>query len=110
MLAQLSISIETNNDGFLGQPKRNKEHCNLDCQNAKKKAENEAKAAAVRQAPQTQQRQATVRQATVRQATVRQAQQTQQIPPPTTSVIKTPAQQQTATTPVITTPQTQQTQ
>ena len=90
-------------DGFLGQPKRNKEHCNLDCQNAKKKAENEAKAAAVRQAPQTQQR----------QATVRQAQQTQQIPPPpppTTPVIKTPAQQQTATTPVITTPQTQQTQ
>ena len=32
-------------DGFLGQPKQNKEQCNLDCQNAKKKAENVAKAA-----------------------------------------------------------------
>ena len=55
MLAQLSISIETNNDGFLGQPPRNKKHCNLDCQNAEKKAKNAAakaaaaKAAAARQ-------------------------------------------------------------
>ena len=50
MLAQLSISIETNNDGFLGQPKRNKQHCNLDCQNAEKKAKNAAAAAAAAKA------------------------------------------------------------
>ena len=30
-------------DGFLGQPKRNKEQCNQDCQNAIKKAQNELK-------------------------------------------------------------------
>ena len=59
MLAQLSISIETNNDGFLGQPPRNKKHCNLDCQNAEKKAKNAAAAAKVAAAArQTQQRQA----------------------------------------------------
>jgi hypothetical protein len=55
MLAQLSISIETNNDGFFGQPTRNKKHCNLDCQNAiKKAAKVAAKAAVVRQTPQRQ--------------------------------------------------------
>jgi len=40
------ILIEPPLDGFLGQPKRNKEQCNIDCQNAKKKAENAAKAEA----------------------------------------------------------------
>ena len=70
MLAQLSISIETNNDGFLGQPKRNKQHCNLDCQNAEKKAKNAAAAAAAKVAAAAK--------AAARQTQQRQAQQTQQ--------------------------------
>jgi hypothetical protein len=90
-------------DGFLGQPKLNKKVLNIDNQNVIRKAENVAKAAAKKAAPQTPQRQAptTPQQQTSQQRPPPAPPQQQQRPPPTTPQQRPPALMQTAPVPLV---------
>ena len=46
LLVTCVLMVPSRIEGFLGMPKLNKEQCNLECQNAKMKAEHAAKMAA----------------------------------------------------------------